>query len=232
MKILMVSPYPPEPDGIAAHAANLVRAIGDEAEVAVITKRSAGPVVEDAGPVRVERLLSPSPWCVGRAVRAASRIDPDVIHYQFNIPALGLAWVWAILAGLIVRRRGHARLVFTLHEVRRDSTLLGPVGPLLYRAIAAMADGLIVYTGEARRILLERCHVRAALITVMPHGSPEQIDELTEPARAELGHRYGFKSAPVLDLGFIHPDKGIEYLIEAVAEIAEICPSCSWVYRS
>lgn len=97
---------------------------------------------------------------VGRS--AASRIDPDVIHYQFNIPALGLAWVWAILAGLIVRRRGHARLVFTLHEVRRDSTLLGPVGPLLYRAIAAMADGLIVYTGEARRILLERCHVRGA----------------------------------------------------------------------
>ena len=151
-------------------------------------------------------------------------LNPDVIHYQFNIPALGIAWVWAILAGLAVRRRCHARLVFTLHEVRRDTTLLGPVGPLTYRCMAAVADKLIVYTDEARRLLIERCRVPWAMITVMPHGSPEAFAPLTDAERADLGDRYGFEKAPVLDLGYIHPDKGIEYLIDAVAEIEGSTP--------
>jgi len=224
MKILMVSPYPPRPDGIGVHARNLVNAIGDKAAVAVLTKSSRQAIGADPGTVRVERLLRANPSCVYRTVRVACDIDPDVVHYQFNIPALGVAWVWAILAGLVVRWRRHARLVFTLHEVRRDMTLLGPVGPLTYRCIAMIADKLIVYTDEARHLLVERCRVSEAMITVMPHGSPEASAPVTDAERADLGHRYGFANAPVLDLGYIHPDKGIEYLIEAIAEIERSTP--------
>ena len=40
MMIVMVSPYPPQPDGIGAHARNLVDAIGDKAAVFILTRRS------------------------------------------------------------------------------------------------------------------------------------------------------------------------------------------------
>ena len=120
MKIVMVSPYPPELDGIGLHARNLVDAIADRATVFVLTRRSRCANANASGAASVERLLSANPSCVYRTVRVLLELDPDVIHYQFNIPALGIAWVWAILAGLAVRHRRHVCLVFTLHEVRRE----------------------------------------------------------------------------------------------------------------
>ena len=41
MMIVMVSPYPPQPDGIGAHARNLVDAIGDKAAVFILAPEIA-----------------------------------------------------------------------------------------------------------------------------------------------------------------------------------------------
>ena len=47
----------------------------------------------------------------------------------------------------------------TLHEVRRELDLLGPVGPRIYRSLVDLADGLIVHSAEAHeaRRLGVRC---------------------------------------------------------------------------
>ncbi len=222
MKILMVSPYPPQPDGIGVHAKNLVRALGGRVAVAVLTCR--GHPERDDAEEHVCRVLSTSPLSLPRTIRAVHIANPDIIHYQFNIPALGISWIWAILAGVITRRERGAKLLFTLHEVRRDTTLLGPVGRLLYRLIAHVADALIVYTAEARGLLVERCGIPAAMITLMPHGAPDTFPRPTDDEHAELLARYGLSKDPVLYFGYIHPDKGIEHLIDAVAELEQRSP--------
>ncbi len=214
----MVGPYPPQPDGIGIHIRNIADALTPAAQVEVLTRR--GRYV-DTDEHRVMRELSANPFCLLRTTRALLRSGPDVLHYQFNIPALGLAWIWAIAAGLFVRRSRGARLFITLHEVRRDTVLLGPLGVFMYRALARIADGLVVYTSEARTLLIERCGIASAEIAVMPHGAPDSIREPSDAERDRLFARLDLSAPPVLLFGYLHPHKGIEHLIAAVADLCE-----------
>jgi glycosyltransferase involved in cell wall biosynthesis len=217
VRVLVVSPYPPQTDGIGGHARNLEDALAPYVEVAILTRVGA-PGTEPTGP-HIHRALAADPRALRPALEAARVEHPAVIHYQFNIPALGLAWIPAILVGVRERRRGGARLVFTMHEVRRDTTLVGPVGKTMYRLLARIADGLIVYTEEARDLLVERCGVARSKITVMPHGAPAAYPAPSPEARAALDARYDLTGRLVLYFGYIHTDKGIDVLVEALGRL-------------
>lgn len=212
----MVGPYPPQPDGIGIHTRNLAEALAPAAHVEVLTR--CGPGIGADGH-RVMRVLSANPLCLFAATRALRRSAPDVLHYQFNIPALGLAWIWAILAGFLVRRSSGARLFITLHEVRRDTVLLGPVGPYMYRGLARVADVLVVYTSEARTLLVERCRIPGDEVAVMPHGAPDSIREPSKAERERLLASLGLSGPPILLFGYLHPHKGVEHLIAAIADL-------------
>jgi len=223
VRVLMVAPYPPQQDGIGVHTRYLVDALAAHATVSVLTRQVPAP--DEPG---IYRALSASPRSLVRARRLLGELRPEVVHYQFNIPALGVAWLWAFLAGLDARRRG-TKVVLTLHEVRRDLAMLGGAGGLLYRGLARLADGLIVYTEEARELLVGRCGLDADRITVLPHGAPVSLGAADggAPARpfGALGARYGLTAPPLLFVGYLHPDKGVEHLLGAVAVLARRRPS-------
>lgn len=226
--VVLVTPWAPPPDGIAAHSAALAAALGGRADLAVVTRRLArrlpGPpdgAVGPAGPP-VHRLLTASPTCLGRLGRLLAGLDPDVVHLQYNLPSFGFAWCWAFLAARRARRGG-ARLVVTLHEVRRDLELLGPLGAVLLAAAARASDVVVVHTGEAAALLRDRAHVAGDKVVVVPHGAPPPLTA-SAAARAAFVERHGLDRPPVVVLGFLHPDKGIEVLLDAVDHLARRAP--------
>ena len=226
--VVLVTPWAPPPDGIAAHSAALVAALGEQADLAVVTRRPAHRLpgrpdrVDGGVSPPVHRLLTASPTCLGRLGRLLARLDPDVVHLQYNLPSFGFAWVWAFLAARRARRGG-ARLVVTLHEVRRDVELLGPVGALLLAAAARASDVVVVHTSEAAALLRDRAHVAGDKVVVVPHGAPPPL-EASAAERAAFVDRHGLDRPPVVVLGFLHPDKGIEVLLDAVDDLARRAP--------
>ncbi len=90
MKTLFVTPYPPKPDGIGQHTSELVQALGriDGMDVEVLTGRRPSPAAPTPG---VHRVLSADPRSGRHASRLIGQLRPDVLHYQFAIPAFGLA---------------------------------------------------------------------------------------------------------------------------------------------
>lgn len=220
VRVSLVSAYPPQADGIGAHAEQLVRAMGERAAVRVLTRRD--PTGPPDGPAPVDRVLSARPACIAAARRALVGARPQVIHVQFNIPSLGGAWCWAAVAAGLARRRLGSRILVTLHEVRRDIELLGPVGRLLLAAIGRWSDALIVYTSEARDLLVERCGVAPGKVTVMAHGAPSVLPGATA-GQDDPGADGA--TAPIVSFGYLHPDKGIEHLLDAVAELRRRNPA-------
>ncbi len=226
MKTLFVTPYPPKPDGIGQHTSELVQALGriDGMDVEVLTARRPDPA---APTPRVHRVLSADPRCGGHAARLIGQLRPDVLHYQFAIPAFGLAALSAFAAGTRARRADpEVRIVVTLHEVRRELDLLGPVGPRIYRALVALADGLIVHSAEARELVVRECGADHRRVWETPLGAAPPPPGSLAPARVTAvqdrfgltGHEPGGRPL-VLCFGYLHCDKGIEDVIEAVARL-------------
>lgn len=216
--VLMVTPYPPQDDGIGVYARALRGALEERVSMSVM----AGTTTPSAP--GVYPVISANPWSCFRAGQVFRRSRPQVIHFQFNVPAFGLAWLWVVVASLVARRKWNSRLVFTLHEVRRDVAILGFAGIWMYRIFGRVADTLVVYTAEARDLLVGRCGADRARVKVMPHGCPSTLAWPSVAQEAEVADRYQLGHEPVLCLGYLHPDKGIEHLIEAVAMLSREDP--------
>jgi glycosyltransferase involved in cell wall biosynthesis len=231
VKVLLVSPYPPCRDGIAMHARHLVQHLQTMHDVEVLTQPDRGSDCgadgDDPrqGPV-VHEQLWPAPHHVVRVARSIRRIDPEILHYQFALPALGMAGLIAIVAGRLARGNDRPRIVFTLHEVRRDVRRLGAAGAALYRLIVRWADAVIVYSEEGRDVLADRCAADPQKIVVMPHGVATSSEpQPTSERLAEIDKRYDLAASTlVLSFGYVHPHKGTEHLIDAVAMLRSESP--------
>ena len=209
MRVLFVSPYPPERDGIGAYSKTLRTEIADRGhDVRVIAAR--GPT---NGHPEVCGAL-PGAWVPWR-FPDLDNLDADVVHVQFAVAAYGVR-VFALLRILSAAKATGAPLVITMHEVTRDTDSLRTAGVALYRKVAGLADHLIVHTQAAHDRLLNAAIVGAnERVSVVPIPVPR----LVPSGRAnELRERYGLGVGDVLlSFGFIDPDKGLEDLVEAMA---------------
>jgi glycosyltransferase involved in cell wall biosynthesis len=100
-------------------------------------------------------------------------------------------------------------LVVTAHEPKRETDLLGRFGRLAYRVVGATADAIIVHSDAALEVLTARCGAPSQKVHLMPHGVGTV--STGEPPRADYG----------LALGYVHPDKGLDVLVRAVAQLVE-----------
>ena len=218
--VLLVSRFPPADDGIAVHARDLRDALSGLVRVAVLTSAGRGASAPD-----VFGAISPSPLSLLRCLRVLRERRPEVVHVQLNLPSFGAAWAWVLAAGLVGRRRWGMGLVLTLHEVRRDLARLGAPGVLVYRMLGRSADALVVYTGEARDLLVRRCGIDPGKVHVTPHGCRAPLARPDRRQQEAVASRYGLGLDPVLFLGYLHPDKGVEHLIEAAGILRREDPS-------
>jgi glycosyltransferase involved in cell wall biosynthesis len=210
VRVLLVTPYLPERDGIAAYSALIrgeLEAQGHDAFV--ICARAAPP-----HPPEVLGSLPKRPWGSPRpAISAAAAFAPDVVHVQFAVAAYGTL-VPALLRFMDGLRELRLPIVITMHEVTRDTESLRLVGRALYRRLAQRADRVVVHTEAARSAIEARVADHPWAVTVIAHPRSElPHSEVTGDAlRARLGLG---ADRIVLSFGFIDVDKGLSEIIMA-----------------
>jgi glycosyltransferase involved in cell wall biosynthesis len=206
VRILYLSPYAPERCGIGDYTAGFVRtARGLGNEVGVVTASEL-----EGAPDEVIAALPRSREELDQAVETIAAWDPDVVHLEFAVSAYGLR---IPLLFDLLRRLGPFRfeVAVTMHEVTRDTQSLRLVGRALYRRLAALCDRVVVHTDSA----LDALGPVHTPVAVVPHPRAE-----LPPATAttdELRARHYLGDARVLlAFGFIHVDKGLDDLVEAL----------------
>jgi glycosyltransferase involved in cell wall biosynthesis len=223
MKILYVSPYAPERDGIADYCVALAATMRDRGhEVRVMSARP-----NRDSPADVISAVPATPTTVAAAVAPIARWDPDVIHVQFAVAAFASRTL-TLLRVLRALRPLRAVIVVTMHEVSRDTASLRSVGRRLYRRMCRLCDVVVVHHQHGLEDLHGLAAGAAPECTVIPHPRAELPASTLTPD--ELRRRWGLGDARiVLAFGFIHVDKGLDDLARAMGRLARNAPSARLV---
>ena len=181
-------------------------------------------------------------WSVGgvvRAARAMARLRLDLVHVQFAPSAFGFRRAVGLLP--LFAPTGTPVLA-TLHEygVWATNGLTGRLRSTVWSAVerrglaeretlllSMRADRLLVTAPEHELMLNARLPERALVAVRVPIGANIGVARLDrEHARAVVRRGLGLAADDVLAVffGFLHPDKGLERLIEAVAQVRGAYP--------
>ena len=159
----------------------------------------------------------------GRLLAYAATARPRVFHILWNNK---LELLDRTLLMIYYRLLGK-RIAFTIHNVNikwrdgNDSLL----NRLTLRAQYRLADQLFVHTEQMKRELRTDFGVPDRKISVIPFGINSTVPD-TALTSAEAKQRLGLtvREKAVLFFGNIAPYKGLEYLVEAMALLAQTDP--------
>jgi glycosyltransferase involved in cell wall biosynthesis len=227
VRILLATPFSAR-DGIAAYSRQVIRALEAAGhEVAVLAGHHADGSV-DGRPVIGAVGWRPS--AIRALVVDIRRRRPDVVHVQYAVAPYGPRGIplWIII--LALRRVPRIPVAVTFHEVTRDTDRLRAVGRAWYRFIAGCADLITVHTQEAAHRLAEIRARRQPEAVVIPHhiGARQPGDRDGDPSRSDgrEGEQPGEQPgepprrpgevARLLLFGYIHVDKGLDVLVDAL----------------
>jgi glycosyltransferase involved in cell wall biosynthesis len=233
MKIgLVTGEYAPMQGGVGDFTGEVARAlVALGHEVYVITGRlsqGAGRT-PDARGVQIERVIDGWGWGCWRALRDKARhLGLDVVNIEFQTAAYGMQPAINLLplGRRLIRWPRSLPIVVTFHDLRVPYLFpkAGPLRRQVVLALARYADAVIVTNPEDERELEAEIWTPGAKpeITRIPIGSnitpcpPEGYN------RDEWRARYGVRPDETLIgyFGFLHPLKGGETLIRALAELA------------
>jgi glycosyltransferase involved in cell wall biosynthesis len=118
-------------------------------------------------------------------------------------------------------RGWHGTLIVTLH-----TTLSNPSEHQrqITHLLCTLSSAVVVMSERAKRTLTTTYSVDSAIIERIPHGTVRIAPSRESAASAKA--RLGVAGRPVLlTAGFIGPNKGIEYALEALVEIAKLRPN-------
>ncbi len=220
VKVLYVSPYPPATDGIGNYTWVLAGALREAgAEVRVVV-----PWWISGAPGEVIGSLGPGGKEYARLSALVAEVSPDVIHIQFAIAAFGTRTI-ALLRWLHELRRDlQIPVVATLHEFTRESRILPLAGQMVYRYVVRNCDQLIVHTDIALNAVVTRLGAADARVAVIPH--PTGPVPTATSSCEELRSRFSLGDARVLlAFGFIHVDKGLDDLVQALGILRQTDPA-------
>ena len=221
MRVALLSPLPPEQNGIADYADNWRRAVAAQG-VEVLTPFFG--------------LKPNASWSELRAwVRRQDWSGIDVVHTELGGGRLrefiALEALQQLLPGLpkTVTVHDPERLIwrpealpFGLDGLQRLSrrayqaavVLSDPLTLRRERRVAAACSRLITLTTTGARVLARRMHLQEQRITVIPHGHQEVPPQPMPP----------LQPLRLLYFGFIYRGKGIEDLLDALALLLQRAP--------
>lgn len=206
--IAFVSTYAPTVCGIASYTSSLLTAIASDTErprrlgaVSLVDSptASSNPVVSQHR--RGDRAS------LRKSIRILNRYDSVSIQHEFGIfGAYDGVEVLDLMSGLDVP------VAVTLHTVLSEPS---PAQRAIIEGMGNLADRIVVMSQTASDRLADRYDVDPGLITVIPHGA--------DPGFA--GPSLASGSRPlVLTWGLIGPGKGLEWAIEAFADLVDLDP--------
>jgi glycosyltransferase involved in cell wall biosynthesis len=214
----------PREDGVADYTARLARRLADEG-VEVVVPTGGEP--EEMPDLDVRRVTAGwTPRGVRQAASAIRALAPDLVHIQFA-PS---AYRFHRAIGLLPLLLGTTPLVVTLHEFGSwawqprwlPASLLERAGWWERETLQlAPRAGVVLCVGDASaglvRARLPKADVR--VVPIAPNVAVHPVER--DRARSELRRQLGApQDAPVAAFfGFVHPVKGIPYLLDAVASV-------------
>jgi polysaccharide biosynthesis protein PslF len=207
----VLSTYPPTRCGIATFSAALVRHLntpGSRSSAAVV--RIGDDVLSDPTPPEVvAEVANGSRGGAAVAAAALNRFDVAVVQHEYGIyggPDGGEV--------LDVLDRVRVPVVVVLHTVLASPTIWQR--GILSR-ICHAADAIVVPSQTAASRLLQIYGVDSHKITMIPHGAE------TETWLPHHNRRRSRSQSPLLlTWGLLGPGKGIEWVIDALAEVQDL----------
>lgn len=204
-----LSTYPPTQCGLATFTASLMSALADGPRrpavgVVRVAERSDG----HRPTAVVGELLTTEPGQEAAAAAALNRFGVVIVQHEYGI--YGGRDGESVIE---VIRRLKVPSIVVLHTVL--------TGPTLHQRkvlehVARAASTVVVMTETAKTRLLDGYLVDAGKVSVVAHGAP------TDWVRAGPMPAQG--TSELLTWGLLGPGKGIEWVIDALAELRDIRP--------
>jgi glycosyltransferase involved in cell wall biosynthesis len=172
-------------------------------------------------------VLAATPRAIVQTLHTLRAIQPNIIHVQYAIPVFRFysLILWWIL--LVFRQSSRVKIVVTVHEVQRELAVMGYVGRLYYYIISRLFDQIYVLTDTTRVILSQQCGIPATKLFKTPHGTYE-FRHTTDRRDLVIDQYNLHHKRVILFFGYIHVDKGLQYLLKALHELYARHPA----YRS
>lgn len=213
MRILVVTPYPPARDGIAAYAVQDVkrrRGQGHDVEVCSPWPSAAHHHLDLRTPLGALALA--------RRVRAYDLVilafHPAIYFPQPSTPAQR-STRWAALAVALGAAR---RSEIVVHEFPHVGTET-PTERAAARAMWLAADRVLVHTDRERHEFAGAFGLPSDRIEVIGHGG--HFERRTHRSRSEARARLGLAPEPYvfLAIGFLQPHKGFDRAVRAFGDL-------------
>ena len=151
---------------------------------------------------------------LAEAVDALDGFDAVIVQHEFGLfPGADGEDI------LELTERMSAPLIVVLHTVLQEPS---PNQRRIVERLAARADYVVVQSKVAREWLLAGHTLAASRVRVIQHGASANI--ASRPPATEAGRR-----PVVLTWGLLGPAKGIEYAIEALAQLRDLDPAPRYV---
>jgi glycosyltransferase involved in cell wall biosynthesis/SAM-dependent methyltransferase len=219
VKVLIVSPYPPDRCGIASYTVQVaatLRRQGDSVEVISPLPSAAQHWADYSQSVRgVLQVLGRS----RRADRTIVEFFPDLLFRSLRRSQFMRQW--PIVALLFALGR---KLELVVHEApysalkgRRD--LRGRIARLMWRTLVTLPSATYVHTAWERTELSEAIGVDPHRIQLLSHGEAflKRVEADRAQARRELGMADG--EFHFLSIGFLQPHKGFDRAMAALTRL-------------
>jgi glycosyltransferase involved in cell wall biosynthesis len=214
----VLSTYPPTPCGLATFSRSLVDAIGSPEDSLGVVQLVDGPD-EVSYPEVVHQWVRGSAGGAADAAAVLDRHDVVVVQHEYGIFG-GPDGVDV----LEVARRLSAPIVLVVHTV-----LVSPSPRQLHivRELAARSAAVVTMTRTARDRLVAHYGLDVGQVTVVPHGAaPGTAVAATHPVRP------AHQRPVVLTWGLLGAGKGIEWGVEALAQLRDLSPRYRVVGRT
>src|SRR6185436_11595933 len=206
--------------GIATFTTDLSGAIAREfpkVDSFVLAMNDAGSTRSYPPRVRFE-LDADDPQAYLRAADFLNVNDVDLLSVQHEYGIFGGKAGSHVLTTL---RELRMPIVTTLHTILAEPN--DQQRPVM-QELTELSERIVVMSEDGAELLTRVHGVSEKKIDLIPHGIPD-----LPPAR-ESKDRLGLKGRSViLTFGLISSDKGIEYVIQALPEIARRCPNAVYV---
>ena len=210
----MLSSFPPTACGIASFSAALAAGLVANGGTVDVVRCGPTPDVEDA--LVLASLGDSAPRRVAAAIDVLNRTDVAIIQHEYGIyhGADGDA-VLDVLDGVAVPS------IVVAHTVVRTPTSHQRI---VLEQVCDTVDAVVVMTDTARARLLEGFDVEPSKVRLIAHGA---ATPLTAPPLATS--QPSGRAPRLLTWGLLGPGKGIEWAIDALADLTDLRPRPDYI---
>lgn len=210
----ILSSFPPTACGIATFSAALAAGLVANGGTVDVVRCGATPEMEDA--MVLAALGDGTPDALGAALEVLNRTDVAIVQHEYGLyrGADGQDVV-AVLEALTVPSIVVAHTVVHSPTANQRRVL---------EAVCDLAAVVVVMTETARTRLLDGFDVDSSKVMLIPHGAGTP---LAAPSLA-FDRPAGWPPR-LLTWGLLGPGKGIEWAIDALAELGDLRPRPSYV---